>query len=238
MEINMARNNGGGLPPGQVFIPYNTDPASVWKQFLAENASQNNAQNPDPQVLSSQKMQNIEGGWTGQLVSGTITIQEKPFVFTGSLLVSPPPSAEGAWLLQITILAAPAERAATDMPALIAMQRSEKVDTQALRNQTMRNIAIINAQCASWLAANKAAGDAERDAVFQKSMADAKSAQDTMDRTAAGFIGYINDTSVVKNTQTGISSTVNSGLATAMANSNPTLYNVVPVSQYQPGVNY
>ena len=118
------------------------------------------------------------------------------------------------------------------------MQNSMRVDMNAVRSQTMRNIAAINAACSHWLAANKAAGDAARDRVFQTSMREAAISQDNIDRSTAGFIHYINDTTVVQHDPTGAHGAMDANWADALVKSDPEHFHVVPVSQYVPGRDY
>ncbi len=235
-----SRMSGGNPPqiPGQTVIAYDPDPVAVWKQVLRERAEERGEGDPSPQMLRVKPLPNDATGFLGRMVAGTMTLHGEPYVFSGTLLVSPPPRSDGSWLLQITMRGAPAAHAAADMPALIAMQRSEKIDMNAVRDQTMRNIAAINAECSRWLAANKAAGDDARNRVFQTSMHNAQVAQDNIDRSTAGFIHYINDEAVVQHDPTGARGTISASLATALQKSDPQHFTIVPVSQYIKGSEY
>ena len=226
------------LAPGQVVAPYESDPVKAWKTYLTEANRAQGAPDPAPQVQHTGPVQGVGSGWTGRLVSGTMTLHDTPFVFTGMLVSSPPPPREGGWLLQITMLGAPAEHAATDMPALIAMQHSIKVDMQAVRDQTMRNIEQMNQQSARWMAANKAAGDATRNRRFESSMANARASRDAMDRSTRGFINYISDSDVVQQNRTGAHATIDKNFASALEKADPKRFSVVPVNKYVKGVDY
>ncbi|BCM93929.1 hypothetical protein IAD21_05824 [Abditibacteriota bacterium] len=216
------RLSGGRPPaiPGQTVIAYDSDPVVDWKQILTERANERGDADPHPQVLSDAPLKADASGFSGKMVAGTMTLHNEPFVFSGILLISPPPAADGGWLLQIAIRGAPVAHAATDMPALIAMQRSEKVDMNAVRDQTMRNIAAISDECSRWLATNQAAGDAARNRVFATSMHNAQIAQDNMDHAANEFIHYINDGAGGGTSMTG-----------ALAKSDPQHFHFAPIRQ-------
>ncbi len=236
-EMQMS---GGNPPqiPGQTVIAYDADPIVAWKKVLTERANERGSADPDPQILHAAPLPNSAGGFTGKMVAGTMTLNGEPYVFSGTLLISPPPGADGGWLLQITMRAAPTAHASTDMPALIAMQNSEKVDMNAVRDQTMRNIKAMSEETARWLALNKIQGDAARDHVFETSMHNAQVAQDNIDISAAAFIHYINDTTVVQQNSTGAQATVSTSMAAALQSMNPAQFQQVPVSQFTKGVNY
>ncbi len=69
-------------------------------------------------------------------------------------------------------------------------------------------------------------------------MASARSAQDSIDRSTAGFVHYINDTTVVNNAATGTQRTISASTAQGLVSANPQQFSTVPVSQYRKGVNY
>lgn len=240
MQAQMARRSSNAPPtiPGQIVITYDSDPASAWKKFLAENARQQNIPYPDPQISKQEPMHMQMPGWSGCLISGKMTVHGEPFVFKGRLLVSPPPSPQGSWMLQTTILAAPVAHASADMPALIAMEKSEKVDMKATRELTMRNIAMINSQSAHLMAARQTAYNVGSQQRFNSSMARARASRDAMDKSTAGFIHYINGTTVVQHTPSGGHATVEANLAGALEKSDPQHFRVVPLKQYVKGVDY
>lgn len=241
LQQQLAHNIGKtSLPPipGQVFIEYDADPVSAWKKFITEISRQHGTPDLNPQVQHEGPMKGVTAPWTGRLVSGTMTINGEPFAFTGSLMTSPPPSAQGAWSLGVTILAAPIKNAAKDFPALLAMQKSVRLDMGALRDQTNRNIARMNEESTRWLAENGAAGDAARNSRVASSMANARASRDAMDRSTAGFINHILDRSVIQHNPTGAHGTMDSGLASALERSDPQNFSPVPISQYVKGVDY
>ncbi len=223
------RMTGGRPPmiPGQTVIAYDPDPVVDWKAVLAERANERGDADPDPQIISNSPLKSDAGNFSGKMVAGTMTLRNEPYVFSGILLVSPTPGADGGWLLQVSLRAAPAAHAATDMPAMIAMQRSEVVDMDAVRDQTMRNIKAISDECSHWLAANQAAGDAARNRVFATSMHNAQIAQANIDHASDEFIRYVSD-----GAQGGVTSPT--GMTGALAKSQPQNFHVAPIRLYNP----
>jgi len=124
-------------------LPYVPDPIGAWKMYLTENAERAGGTDPSPQVMHSVALSDHS-----RLVDGTITIQGARFVFTGAIDESPPPGTDGVWKLNITVLAAPHETAEHDMPELIAMLSSERVNKRP-------DIAQINRRCLMWIAIAK-----------------------------------------------------------------------------------
>jgi hypothetical protein len=240
MQAQLGRNvhSGPMHVPGQVILAYDPDLVSAWKNYIVENARQNNAVNSDPQVLKRATAPGSTKDWPMVNIAGTMTVNGEPFVFTGMLVGSPPPTAQGGWSVQVTLLAAPAAHAAVDMPAMIAMQQSEKVDMSAVQQQTMHNIAAINAQTSAWLRSNKAAYDEASQRRFDSAMANAHASRDAMDRSTAGFIHYISNTSVLQHNPTGARATVDANLASALEKADPQNLSVISSKDYIKGVDY
>ncbi len=240
MQEQLGRNVHSGPMhiPGQVILAYDPDLVSAWKKYIAENARQNNALNSEPQVLKSATAPGSTNAWPMVNITGTMTVNGEPFVFTGLLVGSPPPTAQGGWSVQVTLLAAPAAHAAEDMPAMIAMQQSEKVDMSAVHQQTMHNIAALNAQTTAWLRSNKAAYDEVSQRRFDSAMSNARASRDAMDRSTAGFIHYINSTSVLQHNPTGAHATADANLASALEKADPQHLSVISPKDYIKGVDY
>ncbi|HLJ57670.1 MAG TPA: hypothetical protein VKT77_21725 [Chthonomonadaceae bacterium] len=234
----LAGPNFHPTPDGRVWIEYDPNPVTAWKKFVTEHSRLRGTEDANPQVLRDEAMKGVPGGWTGRLVSGTMTVRGETFAFTGSLMTSPPPPPVGSWSLSITILAAPIKNAAKDFPALIAMQKSVHLDVAALRDHANRFMARMNEQTAQWMAENRAAGDAARNRSVASSMEHARATRDTMDRSTAGFINHILDRSVVRHEPTGAHATLDSNLASALERSDPQNLTPVPISQYVKGVDY
>lgn len=239
MQAQMTRRFPNASPtiPGQIVVAYEPDPVIAWKKYLTEYARQQNTPYPDPQITKHDQMHLTAPGWSGRVVSGTMTLHDETFVFTGRLLVSPP-SLQGGWMLQATILAAPKEHVSDDMPAMMAMEKSEKVDMNATRELTMRNIDMINAQSAHQMSARQTAYDVGSQQRFNSSMARARASRDAMDKSTAGFIHYINGTTILQHNPSGGHATVEANLAGALEKSDPQHFSVVPVKQYVKGRDY
>lgn len=234
----LAGPNFHPVPDGKVWIEYDPNPVSAWKKYVTESSRLRGTPDMNPQVLHEQPMTGVSDGWTGRLVSGTMTVNGETFAFTGSLMTSPPPTAVGAWALSVTILRAPIKNAAADFPPLIAMQKSVKLDLGVLQDNANRVMAQMNEQTNRWLAENKAAGDAARERSVGISMANARASRDAMDRSTAGFINHILDRSVVQHNPTGAHATTDIGLANALERSDPQNFSPVPISQYVKGIDY
>jgi hypothetical protein len=235
---DLAGPNFRPRPDGKVWIEYDSNPVSAWKKYITENSRLRGTPDSNPQVLHEQPMKGVSGGWTGSLVSGTMTVNGETFAFTASLMTSPPPPEVGTWALSVTILRAPIKNAAKDFPGLIAMQKSVHLDLGVLQDNANRVMARMNEQYTRWLAENKAAGDAARDSRFASSMANARASRDAMDRSTAGFIHYINDTSVLQHNPTGARGTVDTNLAKALEQADPQHLSVVSPKDYIKGVDY
>ena len=219
---------------GQILLPYNRDPVEAWRQSQTVIAQMQGNPDPDPQILKSKAMRPMAHGFTGRLIAGTMTLHGEPFVFSGFVSVGPLMLPEGGWLLQVSIRGAPAAHADEDMPALIAMSNSERVNEKALMERTTGDIAVINRETSRWLAENQT----RNDQIFQQSMSEAAISQDNMNRSTAGFIHHINDQAVVEHDPTGAHGTMDANWADALVKSDPEHFHVVPVSQYVPGRDY
>ena len=229
-----------GAPP---YVEYDGDPITDWKNVLTYTAHSSNVPDPSPQVISSKKM-SLGGGLSGRALTGTMTLKGTQYAFLGRLITSPP-GPTGSWMLQITMLAAPINRVAQDMPALLAMFQSERVNMAEFNAvssaQLKANLAAINAWGTSMRAQSTASHnefEAEQDSRFQESMANMEASQDSIDRSTAGFIHIINGTSVVQDNTTGEHATMDSDLAGALEKSDPANYQPVPLQEYIKGVDY
>jgi hypothetical protein len=68
-------------------------------------------------------------------------------------------------------------------------------------------------------------------------MSHARSVQDGVDRSTAGFTRYLSDTTVMQSSS-GARGTVNDSFAQNVVANDPQNFRVVPVSEYQKGVDY
>ena len=158
--------------PGQFFIEYDPDPVSAWKKYVAALAQQRGTPQSNPQIEHEEPIKGVSGGWTGKLVSGTMTIKGETFAFTGSLMTSPPPPPVGNWSLGITILARgrAIQNAVKDFPSLIADEEVCPPGPEDVgREHQSGHGPDERTESSRWIAANKAAGDAARDSRFASS---------------------------------------------------------------------
>ena len=72
-----------GLGPirGQVVIEYDSNPVNAWKKFLTEISRQRGTPDLAPDVQREAPMKGAPNGFTGRLVSGTMTVNGEPFAF-------------------------------------------------------------------------------------------------------------------------------------------------------------
>lgn len=229
------RMNGGQIPniPGQMVLDYDPNPLNAWKRRLETLIAQRGGESPDIQV------QHDTASGNRHVVSGTMTLNGEPFVFSGVLLgLGRPPSAEGYWNISITMLAAPAAHADKDMPALIAMRDSERVDLERVRQTVMENIRASQSAFAAWSrASHEGAMDSMR-RTFESSMRNAATVQESIDRSAAGMIHYVQGAAVLEHLSSGRAGVTDGGAAEAIAHEDPEHFRVVPVSEYVKGRDF
>jgi hypothetical protein len=96
----------------------------------------------------------------------------------------------------------------------------------------------MNEQTANWLRVNKAAYDVASQRRFESAMANARASRDAMDKSTAGFIHYINGTSVLQHNPSGLRGTLDANLASALEQADPQHFSVVPLKEYIKGVDY
>jgi len=166
--------------PDDFELPYQPDPIAAWKEYLTENAEKGGGTDPSPQVMHSARIAD-----NGRLVDGTITIQGARFVFTGAIVESSAPGMDGVWYLNITLLAAPHDTVDQDMPQMIAMLRSERLNKRP-------DISQVNKKSLVWMTVTREI-DSGRMARYKQSKHNAESARNLIDPALAAIAGKLGD---------------------------------------------
>jgi hypothetical protein len=205
---------------------------------LRFGAARIGAPDPDPQFSSISPEAGVGGKDAARRVSGTMLLHGETYAFMGWVEVGRLTPMTGGYGLFLTMLGTPARLASTEFPALIAMYSSLRVDFQAVHDQSVRRTQMMTQATMATINANHDAFMADSNRRFESSMANARAAQDAMDRSAAGFIHYINGTSVLQYNPTGGRSTVGSSLAQSLEAANPGAFSVVPISNYIKGIDF
>ena len=224
-----AFGNPYGLP-----LSYQPDPA---RAFIAVSTALAQMQGGgDPEITIEKTVaQPHQPGLTIAEISGTDTVKGVRTRFDGLVGVGAA-NQNGAWFVSVKMIAAPVAHFQADLPALIAIYNSYSVNQTERAAQVQQTIADDRAGTARGLAMAHAAQDANS-ATFNASMSHARSVQDGIDRSTAGFTRYLSDTTVLQSAS-GARGTVDAGFAQSVVDHDPQNFRVVPVSEYQKGVDY
>ena len=151
-----------------------------------------------------------------------------------------PPNQIGLWSITLTILAAPSDKVSTDAPKLIAMLRSAHLHTQAIAQsnqlgfqQLVANQRILDAQSAA-ISRSISRSESGAAATYNSETANM---MDSSDRATAGFCNNLLNQEVITDSE-GEHGTVDNGLGDLLTNADPNEFSEVPLSDYQPGVDY
>ena len=222
-----------------LLLSYIGDPAEAWaaaRRVLAQKKRL-----PDPRVVLTYKapvsFPGAVGGTVGALVTGTEIVDSKPMVFAGLVMSAPPNMPGGGWVVTVDLVHAPADRAEADLPALWAMLQSLKVNQARLAAQVSATLRAMFQQSNEAMRAQHEAFMKRQQASFESSMAQAREAQDAIDRSAAATSRYVSDARVVEYGVTGEHATIGTNWADALVKSNPN-FTIVPLKQYIKGVDY
>jgi hypothetical protein len=159
-----------------------------------------------------------------------------------------PPTQLGIWSINVIATSAVAADYQRELPTMVAVLKAYKVDNAAMTSVVHQNIAQIERLGANARRNEDAATQgildnsnrqmAQNRATFNASMQNAANVQSGIDRSTAGFVHYLNGTDVVENRTTGVRTSTDAGIAQAAAANDPAHYRLVPVSQYQKGVDF
>ena len=149
-----------------------------------------------------------------------------------ALLTLSPRNPQGGWLLQLRMMVAPEASYYEDLPTLSAISASYRYNNEAMMQQTNAWIAENARQTKEILASRQQAGLAQIKATGQHAMENARRVQEGIDKSAAGFIHYINDTNVVEYIPNGAHGTASSHLTQMLIQADPQNFREVPVSEY------
>jgi len=220
--------------PYGIPLTYQPDPV---RAFVALNGVLAQIQHqPDPAITIEHTIpQSGQPGIRATEISGTDTVRGTRMRFDGIVGVTPA-NQNGAWMLSVKMIAAPVDRFQRDLPTLAAIYNSYAVNQQQMGAEVAQTIATDRAGTARGLAMAQATQSRDTD-VFNASMGHARSVQDGIDRSTAGFTRYLNDTTVMQSSNGG-RATVNDSFAQSVVANDPQNFRVVPVSEYQRGVDY
>jgi hypothetical protein len=220
--------------PYGIPLTYQPDPAQAFvalSRLLAQIQHQ-----ADPAIAIERTIpQPGQPGLRATEISGTDTVRGTRMRFDGIVGVTQA-NQNGAWMLSIKMISAPVDRFARDLPTLAAIYNSYAVNQQQMGNEVAQTIATDRAGMARGLAMAQATQSRDAD-VFNASMSHARSVQDGIDRSTAGFTRYLSDTTVVQSPNGG-HATVGESFAQSMVANDPQNFRIVPVSEYQNGVDY
>lgn len=213
---------------------YEPDPARAFvtlSRMLAQMQHQ-----ADPEITIERTIpQSGQPGIRATEIYGTDVVRGTRMRFDGIIGVNPP-NQNGAWGLSVKMISAPVDRFQRELPTLAAIYNSYTVNQQAMDQQVAQTIAADRAGMARGLAMSQAT-QSRNAAVFNASMSHARSVQDGIDRSTAGFTRYLSDTTVMQSSSGG-RGTVNDAFAQSVVANDPQHFRVVPVSEYQKGVDY
>jgi hypothetical protein len=220
--------------PYGIPLTYQPDPVRAFvalSRLLAQIQHQ-----ADPAITIERTIaQNGQPGIRATEISGTDTVRGTRMRFDGIVGVTPA-NQNGAWTLSVKMISAPVDRFARDLPTLAAIYNSYEVNQQQMGAEVAQTIASDRAGMARGLAMAQATQSRDA-AVFDASMSHARSVQDGVDRSTAGFTRYLSDTTVMQSSS-GARGTVNDSFAQNVVANDPQNFRVVPVSEYQKGVDY
>jgi len=169
-------------------------------------------------------------------VSGTQRLQNgTPGRFIGLVGLSPM-NQYGGWSVSVKMMVAPAATFDRELPTLAAVFSSYVVNQSARAGQVQQNINDNQRLVNSLIEKNQDVQRRNTD-VFNASMQNARNVQNSIDRSTAGFVNYLNDTTVVQNASGG-TSTVSQNFASSLVRSNPNAFREVPVSEYRQGTEF
>lgn len=237
VSLNFAdpRSSLAGTP-GWAAVPYTAEPAQAMaaaSRYVAQRGG------PDAQLhIERETRVSVppEMGTAAELI-GTETLHGgRPGRFDGVALVSPL-GQYGGWSLSVKMISGPLETYQHELPTLLAIFGSYHVNQGRRGEQVHENIAAGWRQTQAILQAN-AEVQQRNSAVFNASMANARNVQDSIDRSTAGFVHYLNDTSVLQHIPSGETGAVSQNFATGLIRADPQHFREVPVSEYQKGVDY
>ncbi|MBC5801189.1 MAG: hypothetical protein GIX03_05850 [Candidatus Eremiobacteraeota bacterium] len=237
VSLNFAdpRSSLAGTP-GWPALPYTAEPAqalSAATRYVVQRGG------PDSHLhIERETRVSVPPGMgTAAELIGTETLRGgRPGRFDGVALVSPL-GQYGGWSLSVKMISAPAETFQRELPTLLAIFESYHVNQERRGEQVHENIAAGWRQTQAILQAN-AEVQQRNSAVFNASMANARNVQDSIDRSTAGFVHYLNDTTVLQHVPNGETGTVNQNFATGLIRADPRNFREVPVSEYQKGIHY
>ena len=216
-------------------VPYDADPERSYETLITALIRMN-GQAP-PQFLSADEKP--IAGWGPGVhaaeVTGTSSVRGKTMHFDQIVAVGPQGPA-GGWIVSVSGAVAPVDRFERDKPEMGAILQSYRIDNEKRQNQVAASIAQGWANSRAGIAHMNAVTAADQ-ATVDASMRNARSVQDGIDRSTAGFVHYLNDTDVVAHSS-GAHFNVDGGTSQALTSFDPEHYRSVPVSQYVKGVDY
>jgi hypothetical protein len=220
--------------PYGIPMTYQPDPARAFVALSDALATFGHQGNPNI-VIERTIAQPAQPGIRAVEIAGTDTVKGVPTRFDGIVGITPMTST-GAWMLSVKMISAPVAHFQADLPALAAVYNSYTVDQRVMGDQVAQTIAADRAGMARGLAMAQATQSRDA-AVFDASMSHARSVQDGIDRSTAGFTRYLSDTTVLQASD-GDRGTVGASFAQSVVANDPQHFRVVPVSEYRAGVDY
>jgi hypothetical protein len=169
-------------------------------------------------------------------------------ISVNDVILFPPATSVGNWMATVIAMQAPESTFQRETATMLAIVKGYRANNAAIQDRVRQNIAANEAMgdrarqmqdqaTQSILAGNRQQMN-QNEAQFHASMQNAADVQDGIDRSTSGFIHYLNGTTVVENPSTGVRGTVDAEAAQAAAAHDPAHFRVVPLSQYQKGVDF
>ncbi|MDQ6942711.1 MAG: hypothetical protein M3169_09390 [Candidatus Eremiobacteraeota bacterium] len=231
---------GRAVVPGTPALPYIADPA---RAFIAVQQAQAQVRgDADPQIhLDTVKAlpdpPNMPPGTKGTLVGGTTILKSVTRRFMGVVWVTPPTN-QLAWLLHLDrFISAPADRFAADRSMMLTILNSSRFNGKAYQVTVWKHLKEMD-DTTNKMLQQSAQWRADQQAKFQASMNSARAAQDSIDRSTAGFVHYLNDSAVLNMEPTGVHRTLSAATAESFVKADPQHFSIVPLNQYRKGVDY
>ncbi|MFY9781839.1 MAG: hypothetical protein WAJ85_15170 [Candidatus Baltobacteraceae bacterium] len=245
----MAANYLRGLPPQSrqfelsrtAMLGYDGDPVHAWTTVIAQLARQNGRNGPSFTVQKSQAM-SFGSGIRESEISGTGTIpgiagkaDDEPGDYLALVQVTPP-NTMGQWTMYATFVYVPERELGRELRTAAAVLESVRINFGAVAAQAAAIRSAFKQRFDAMIASAQAA-DAARQAQTDQALATDREAQEGMHRQAVAVENFTLGRTTVANTTTGQHSTVGSGLADALVQSDSE-YQKVPASELLRGVDY
>jgi len=211
-------NSRGAAPAKFVSIPFNTDPAAAYKAAITQLGAK--AGKPAPEIdISSVRPLPLQGGKSNFLYGDIDVHDGQGKQFLVAQVISTMPLTMGTWQMTVFQIYGPQQTMAAEGNTIGAIFSSYS------RNSAFVN-SVVNNQIAQGIAqTNQFVGT-----VAQYT--------DSSDRLTAGMSNILRNQTVVVDTENGGHATTSDGLASALVNANPNLFQTVSTSDYIKGIDY